>query len=280
MIWRLSRSYNHPNLSEQAAVAAGTLCFAGHGTSINSGPYDGLSTEEFKDKIIDDLNQSGMGRAAVNYKLRDWLFSRQRFWGEPFPILHELDEADQPTGLMRPVAIDQLPVDLPPSKIFKPHGRPEPPLEKADDDWLYPVIDGVKYKRETNTMPQWAGSCWYYLRFIDPHNDQHFVDPELEKQWMPVDLYIGGAEHAVLHLLYARFWHKVLYDRGHLSTSEPSTSLVNQGMILGDVEFTGFRSADEQWVSSDLVKEDENRKPVLIADESPVHQVKLDAGPG
>ena len=152
----------------------------------------------------------------------------------------------------------------------------EPPLEKADDDWLYPVIDGVKYKRETNTMPQWAGSCWYYLRFIDPNNDEVFIDPELEKAWMPVDLYIGGAEHAVLHLLYARFWHKVLFDRGYLSTAEPFNRLVNQGMILGDVEFTGYRDPNEQWVTADLVAENDEKKPILESDGTLLHAVKLD----
>ena len=190
-----------------------------------------------------------MGREAVNYKLRDWLFSRQRFWGEPFPILHELDDDGQPTGLLRAVDPADLPVDLPHLDDYKPHGRPEPPLMKAPDDWLYPVIDGRRYLRETNTMPQWAGSCWYYLRFIDPQNDQCFVDPEKEKAWMPVDLYVGGAEHAVLHLLYARFWHKVLYDRGHVSTPEPFQRLVNQGMILGEMEYTGFQTEDGSWVS-------------------------------
>ena len=127
-----------------------------------------------------------------------------------------------------------MPVDLPHLEDFKPHGRPEPPLDKAPHDWLYPVIDGKRYKRETNTMPQWAGSCWYYLRFLDPKNEQAAIDPTIEKAWMPVDLYIGGAEHAVLHLLYARFWHKVLFDRGIVSTPEPFQKLVNQGMILGE----------------------------------------------
>jgi leucyl-tRNA synthetase len=162
------------------------------------------------------------------------LFSRQRFWGEPFPVLHELDADGKPTGHVRAVPEDQLPVDLPHLDDFKPHGRPEPPLDKAPEEWLYPVIDGVRYKRETNTMPQWAGSCWYYLRFLDPRNDQALVDPEIERAWMPIDLYIGGAEHAVLHLLYARFWHKVLYDRAVVSTPEPFHKLVNQGMILGE----------------------------------------------
>ena len=253
---------------DQAAVLSGEACFAGVGKTINSGKFDGLPTEEFKTQIIAELEREGLGRAAVNYKLRDWLFSRQRFWGEPFPILNEIDEIGNKTGLMRPVSLDDLPVDLPELEDFKPHGRPEPPLEKANDDWLYPVIDGVRYKRETNTMPQWAGSCWYFLRFVDARNDKCFVDAELEKQWMPVDLYIGGAEHAVLHLLYARFWHKVLYDRGHLSTPEPFNRLVNQGMILGDVEFTAYRDADEQWVSADQVEEDEKRKPVLKSDKN------------
>ncbi len=261
---------------DQQAVLSGEICFAGVGTGINSGQFDGLQTKAFKEQITAELTRQGVGRSAVNYKLRDWLFSRQRFWGEPFPILHEIDESGAKTGLLRSLDPADLPVDLPRLDDFKPHGRPEPPLEKANDDWLYPVIDGIRYKRETNTMPQWAGSCWYFLRFIDPHNDEVFLDPKLEEQWMPVDLYIGGAEHAVLHLLYARFWHKVLYDRGHLKTPEPFTRLVNQGMILGDVEFTGYRDADEQWVSAKDVMEDENRKPVLRSDGSQVQAVKLD----
>ena len=258
------------------AVRSGKACYAGIGTAFNSGKFDQLSTSEFKTAITSHLTGNGWGRAAVNYKLRDWLFSRQRFWGEPFPILNEIDEFGTKTGLMRAVALEDLPVDLPEVEDFKPHGRPEPPLEKAHPDWLFPVIDGIRYKRETNTMPQWAGSCWYFLRFIDPVNETVFVDPALEKQWMPVDIYIGGAEHAVLHLLYARFWHKVLFDRGHLSTPEPFNRLVNQGMILGDVEFTAFRGADEQWISADNVTEDENRKSVLKSDGSAVHQIKLD----
>ena len=166
---------------------------------------DGLTTAEFKQKIAEDLNVAGLGRAAVNYKLRDWLFCRQRFWGEPFPILHELDadrQAHRPRPRGRPSRICRSTCRT--WTISNRHGRPEPPLDKAPDDWLYPAIDGVRYKRETNTMPQWAGSCWYYLRFLDPKNEQALVDPEVEKAWMPVDLYVGGAEHAVLHLLYAR----------------------------------------------------------------------------
>ncbi len=216
-------------------VLAGNECFSGQGTAVNSSEkYNGLSTAEFKQKIAADLQDAGIGRAAVNYKLRDWLFSRQRFWGEPFPILHELDDAGKPTGAVRAVDSKDLPVDLPHLEDFQPPGTPEPPLTKAPDDWLYVTIDGRRYRRETNTMPQWAGSCWYYLRFIDPKNDTALVDPKKEKSWMPVDLYVGGAEHAVLHLLYARFWHKVLFDRGYVSTVEPFQKLVNQGMILGE----------------------------------------------
>ncbi|NLX56667.1 MAG: leucine--tRNA ligase [Planctomycetaceae bacterium] len=241
---------------DRAAVLAGQACFAEHGTAVNSGPYDGLATDVFKERITTELHAAGLGRPAVNYKLRDWLFSRQRFWGEPFPILHELADDGTPTGLLRAVDPSDLPVDLPHLDDYKPHGRPEPPLTKAPSSWLYPVLDGKRYQRETNTMPQWAGSCWYYLRFIDPRNEQCFVDRELEQAWMPVDLYVGGAEHAVLHLLYARFWHKVLYDRGHVSHCEPFQRLVNQGMILGEMEFTGYQADDGQWVSAGQVARD------------------------
>ncbi len=223
---------------DREKISAGEVCYNGEGTAINSEKYNGSSIAEFKKQVIADLHDSGMGKGAVNYKLRDWLFSRQRFWGEPFPILHELDENGKPTGAVRAVPESHLPVDLPHIEDYKPHGKPEPPLGKADEHWLYPVIDGVKYRREINTMPQWAGSCWYYLRFIDPQNNACFIDKEKEKAWMPVDLYVGGAEHAVLHLLYARFWHKVLFDRGHVSHPEPFAKLVNQGMILGEMEFT------------------------------------------
>jgi leucyl-tRNA synthetase len=230
----------------QRAVAGGLEWpFAGEGTAIASGPYTGLATAAFKKKITDDLAAQGLGRGAVNYRLRDWLFSRQHFWGEPFPIWHELDAQGQPTGLMRTDPESELPVTLPEMRHFKPHGRPEPPLAEAPQDWLFKTAaDGTKLARETNTMPQWAGSCWYYLRFIDPKNSTTFIDPAKEKAWMPVDLYIGGAEHAVLHLLYSRFWHKVLFDRGHVSGAEPFQRLVNQGMILGEAELTGYRLAE------------------------------------
>ncbi|MEI8226952.1 MAG: leucine--tRNA ligase [Planctomycetota bacterium] len=232
------------------AAAADDGLFTGAGRAIASGPYTGLATEEFSGRVSQDLAAAGLGRAAVNYKLRDWLFSRQRFWGEPFPILHELDAAGRPTGIIRAVDERELPVNLPSLTDFKPGDTPDPPLSRSGPEWLFVELDGKRYRRETNTMPQWAGSCWYFLRFLDPKNDRQFVDPEIEKAWMPVDLYVGGAEHAVLHLLYSRFWHKVLYDRGHVSCPEPFGKLVNQGMILGEVEFTGYRRAAGGWVSA------------------------------
>ncbi|MFM7245772.1 MAG: class I tRNA ligase family protein, partial [Planctomycetaceae bacterium] len=232
------------------AGPAGGL-FAGEGRAVASGPYTGLVTREFIAAVGRDLAAAGVGRPAVNYKLRDWLFSRQRFWGEPFPILHELDAEGTATGVIRAVDPSELPVHLPHLTDFKPGDTPDPPLSRSPTDWLFVERDGRRYRRETNTMPQWAGSCWYYLRFLDPRNAERFVDPEIEKAWMPVDLYIGGAEHAVLHLLYSRFWHKVLYDRGHVSRPEPFGKLVNQGMILGEMEFTGYRSTKGGWVSAE-----------------------------
>ena len=238
------------NDPDRDKILSGELCFIGSGLAMRSGSLDGLATQSAKDQIISELTASGVARQAINYKLRDWLFSRQRFWGEPFPILHELDAEGKPTGILRALEAADLPLDLPQLEDYKPHGRPEPPLAKADDSWLFVTLDGKRYRRETNTMPQWAGSCWYYLRFIDPKNSSEIVDREKEKTWMPVDLYIGGAEHAVLHLLYARFWHKVLFDRGYVSHAEPFHKLVNQGMILGEMEFTGFQTELRQWVST------------------------------
>ena len=201
------------------------------GVAVNSAnpeiSLDGLPTQEAKRKITDWLASRGLGKKAINYKLRDWLFSRQRYWGEPFPVL--LDKDDR----IVPIAESDLPVLLPELEDFKPTGRPEGPLSKATE-W---VRYSETYRREINTMPQWAGSCWYYLRYIDPKNAERAWDPEKEKYWMPVDLYVGGAEHAVLHLLYSRFWHKVLFDRGLVSTPEPFQRLINQGMILGEVEY-------------------------------------------
>jgi leucyl-tRNA synthetase len=224
--------------------------FTGRGRAVASGPYTGLDTDAFIERVGHDLATAGLGRPAVNYKLRDWLFSRQRFWGEPFPILHEVDASGKATGGLRAVDERDLPVPLPDLTDFRPGSTPEPPLGRSGPEWRVVERDGRRYLRETNTMPQWAGSCWYYLRFLDPRNTERFVDPEVERAWMPVDLYVGGAEHAVLHLLYSRFWHKVLYDRGHVSHPEPFGRLVNQGMILGEMEFTGYRSAKGGWVSA------------------------------
>ena len=198
------------------------------GVMVNSGFLNGLSVEEARPAMIKWLEEKGVGKAKTQYKLRDWLFSRQRYWGEPFPVIHWED------GTQSLVDENDLPLTLPELADYKPTGTGEPPLAKATD-WVN-VTDpktGKKGVRETNTMPQWAGSCWYYLRYIDPTNDKCFADPELLKKWLPVDLYVGGAEHAVLHLLYARFWHKVLFDLGFVPTSEPFQRLVNQGMILG-----------------------------------------------
>ena len=265
---------------DRQAVLAGKQCSTEDGVSINSGQYNGRATADFKRRITDDLATAGLGREAVNYKLRDWLFSRQRFWGEPFPILHELDDKGQPTGLIRAVDVKDLPVDLPHLDDYKPAGAgpdglPAPPLAKAPADWLYPTIGGKKYRRETNTMPQWAGSCWYFLRFIDPKNNKSFVEPAKEKAWMPIDLYVGGAEHAVLHLLYSRFWHKVLFDRGHVSTPEPFKKLVNQGMILGEMEYTGYQQADGSWVTSAEVTDDEEGNAVHKKTGQTLSSVKL-----
>jgi leucyl-tRNA synthetase len=204
--------------------------FVEEGIAVNSKIIDGLPTDEAKERIIAMLAAEGLAYRSVKYKLRDWLFSRQRYWGEPFPIL--LDEQGNPYA----AAEDELPITLPPMDDFRPTGTPQPPLSKAKD-WLRVESDSQIFTRETNTMPQWAGSCWYYLRYIDPKNKDRFVDPQKEKYWMPVDLYVGGAEHAVLHLLYSRFWHKVLFDLGHVSTPEPFMRLVNQGIILGEMEY-------------------------------------------
>ena len=253
--------------------------FTGDGRAVNSGPYTGLGTREFIATVSADLATSGLGRPAVNYKLRDWLFSRQRFWGEPFPILHELDAAGNPTGLIRAVAESELPVPLPHLTDFKPGDTPDPPLSRAGADWLVVERDGRTYRRETNTMPQWAGSCWYYLRFLDPGNTARFVAPEIEQAWMPVDLYIGGAEHAVLHLLYSRFWHKVLFDRGQVSHPEPFGRLVNQGMILGEMEFTGYRSAKGGWISAGKQAEGDTpmKVPTDLVEKQGEHFVLRDA---
>ena len=227
--------------------------FAEHGMAINSRLLDGLPTAEAKTKVIASLEENTNGERRINYKLRDWLFSRQRYWGEPFPILWE-------DGKHRSLPESELPLLPPDLADYKPTGTGEPPLAKATA-W-------VRYSeaatRETNTMPQWAGSCWYYLRFCDPRNGERFVDTEAERYWMDggktggVDLYVGGTEHAVLHLLYARFWHKVLFDHGYVSTPEPFQRLVNQGLILGEMQYTAFRRENGEYVSvKDVVNLDE-----------------------
>ncbi len=199
------------------------------GIAVNSGEFNGLSTSEFKKKIVEWLEKKGIGSRAVNYKIRDWIFSRQRYWGEPIPLVH------CPKDGIVPVPYDQLPLELPRVKTVPQSGTGESPLA-AIPEWVATTCPkcGGPAKRETNTMPQWAGSCWYYLRFLDPHNSTAFAAREKIDYWMPVDLYVGGAEHAVLHLLYARFWHKFLFDEGLVNSPEPFMRLINQGMILGE----------------------------------------------
>lgn len=200
--------------------------YTGDGVHINSDWLNGLGKEEAIAKMIDWLEENKVGQRKIQYKLRDWLFSRQRYWGEPIPIIHMED------GTLRAVSEDNLPLELPATDNYQPSADGESPLANCTD-WLNVTIDGMKGKRETNTMPQWAGSCWYYIRYLDPHNDKEIADRKLMDHWLPVDLYIGGAEHAVLHLLYSRFWYKVLHDCGVVSNNEPFQKLFHQGMILG-----------------------------------------------
>ena len=223
--------------------------YSGGGKMMNSKcaaiDVDGLDNVQAGLKIIDYVNEKGVGYKKTNYKLRDWLFARQRYWGEPFPVV--FPEDDPNTAV--PIPESELPLVLPETDNFKPSGSGEGPLANCED-WVKTVDPrtGKPARRETNTMPQWAGSCWYYLRFIDPTNEDALIDGSLEKYWLPVDLYVGGAEHAVLHLLYARFWHKVLYDIGVVSTKEPFQRLVSQGMILGEVEYSAHVDADGAFV--------------------------------
>ncbi len=229
--WEFAEVYNLPIVRTVQPPDGWTgKAYVEDGPAINSDFLNGLRVADAKRKMIDWLEEKRLGTRRVNYKLRDWLFSRQRYWGEPFPVLHG---EDGDTIVLSAASLPLVPPDL---EDFKPTGTPEGPLSKATD-WVNVVIGGKNYKRETNTMPQWAGSCWYFLRYIDPHNAAEFADPAKLKYWLPVDLYVGGAEHAVLHLLYARFWHKVLFDRGYLPCPEPFQRLVNQGMILGEYEY-------------------------------------------
>ena len=226
--WEFAEAYNLPivrTVQPPDDFEGGP--YLGDGPAINSGFLNGLDVQAAKSKMIERLEADGKAKRQVQYRLRDWLFSRQRYWGEPFPTVQLED------GTIMPLPESELPVELPPIDEYKPTAGGEPPLARASDDWLMVTLpDGRKGMRETNTMPQWAGSCWYYLRYMDPQNTLEPWSAEAERYWMPVDLYVGGAEHAVLHLLYARFWHKVLYDCGLVSTKEPFQKLFNQGMIL------------------------------------------------
>jgi len=204
-----------------------SCAFEGDAKHINSDFANGLNIADAKKAIIEHLEKLGCGKAKINYKLRDWIFSRQRYWGEPIPVITMED------GSTKIVELKDLPLVLPELNVYAPSGDGQSPLAKAND-WVNVVIDGKKGKRETNTMPQWAGSCWYYIRYLDPQNNEAIADPALIKHWLPVDLYIGGAEHAVLHLLYARFWHKFLFDNKVVFCNEPFKKLFHQGMILGE----------------------------------------------
>ena len=242
-------------LTRKKRIIEGKECWTEDGKYINSSEkstgidINGLNKEAGIAQIIHWLETENLGKSKVNYKLRDWLFSRQRYWGEPFPVIHWED------GEITLLNENELPLELPELEKYLPGESGESPLSNSTE-WLN-VTDknGRKGRRETNTMPQWAGSCWYYLRFIDPKNDKAPVDSAKEKYWMPVDLYIGGAEHAVLHLLYSRFWHKVLFDLGIVSTDEPYKRLFNQGMILAFAYETQAGSK----VSTDLIEERDNK---------------------
>lgn len=223
-----------------------TECLSLDGISVNSGKFSGMPTKKAKAEITAELERLGLGKATINYKLRDWVFSRQRYWGEPIPLVH------CPHCGTVPLEEKDLPLRLPDVEKYEPSGTGESPLANIEA-WVNttcPKCSGPA-KRETNTMPQWAGSCWYYLRYLDPHNEKNFVSKEAENYWMPVDLYVGGAEHAVLHLLYARFWHKFLYDEGLVSTSEPFHKLINQGLITS----FGYMRENKSLVPVDEVKQ-------------------------
>ena len=239
---------SHEELREQ--VITGNHCWCGEGSCINSSneeiSLNGMRVKDAIETMTNWIEEKGYGKKAVSYKLRDWLFSRQRYWGEPFPILHLAD------GTKRVLELDELPLTPPELTDFKPAGDGRSPIAKVDG-WVNIHDDktGQEAKRETNTMPQWAGSCWYYLRFCDPHNSDEAWSKDAENYWMPVDLYVGGVEHAVLHLLYARFWHKVLYDTGYASTPEPFQSLRNQGLIVS----RSYKTSDNHYVPTALAKE-------------------------
>ena len=245
--WEFAKKFDLPIIEVlKSEVDVNEQAWTEDGIHVNSGFLDGLNKADAIAAMLTFLEEHGCGHKAVNYKLRDWVFSRQRYWGEPIPLVH-CDHC----GVV-PVPEDQLPLRLPEVSKYEPSGTGESPLANIDS-WVNTTcpVCGRPAKRETNTMPQWAGSCWYYLRYIDPKNDKAFVDRAKEEYWMPVDLYIGGAEHAVLHLLYARFWHHVLYDLGLVSTKEPFHKLVNQGMITS----FAYKKANGVIIATDKVEE-------------------------
>jgi leucyl-tRNA synthetase len=226
--WEFARTFGLPIVEVVEGGDVEQAAYAEPGVAVNSDFLDGLSTPDAKRRMTEWLEAEGHGRGEVTYKLRDWLFSRQRYWGEPFPLLHLED------GSIRVLGPDELPVLLPELEDYRPRDGGRSPLASATE-WLrvQDPVSGQAATRDLNTMPNWAGSCWYYLRFCDPDNEESFCSEEAERYWLPVDLYVGGAEHAVLHLLYARFWHKVLYDVGAVHTKEPFHKLLNPGQILG-----------------------------------------------
>ena len=281
--YEFAAAFDLPSVGVITSTDTICTCYTGDGVMQNSASealdVNGMTNSVAGSKITEWLESNSVGTKSINYKLRDWLFARQRYWGEPFPIVYAENDPDVPVA----VPYSDLPLTLPETDNFKPSGTGEGPLANISD-WVNTLDprDGItSARRDTNTMPQWAGSCWYYLRFIDPMNDDNLIDKKMEKYWMPVDLYVGGAEHAVLHLLYARFWHKVLYDIGAVSTKEPFQKWVSQGMILGDVEYTAyvddagkFVNANKQAVGQQTMKlraEDVKKKGdgfVLAEDET------------
>ncbi len=245
--WEFAKKFNLPIIEVlKSKVDVQKQAWTEDGIHVNSGFLDGLNKKDAIEKMIAWLEEKGIGKKTVNYKLRDWVFSRQRYWGEPIPLVH------CPKCGTVPVPEDQLPLKLPDVKTYQPTGTGESPLAGIES-WVNCKCPkcGGDARRETNTMPQWAGSCWYYLRYLDPKNDKEFCSKEIENYWMPVNLYVGGAEHAVLHLLYSRFWHKVLYDCGVVSTKEPFHRLINQGMITS----FAYQRANKSLVPIDQVKE-------------------------
>lgn len=249
--WDFAKKFNLPIIEVlKSKVNVQEQAWTEDGVHVNSGFLDGLNKKDAIAKMIEFLEEKKIGKKSVKYKLRDWVFSRQRYWGEPIPLIH------CPNCGTVPVPEEELPLELPAVKTYQPTGTGESPLAGIDE-WVNCKCPkcGKAARRETNTMPQWAGSCWYYIRYLDPHNDKAFCAPEIEKYWMPVDLYVGGAEHAVLHLLYARFWHKVLYDIGAVTTKEPFHRLINQGMITS----FAFQRKTKSLVAVDAVEEKEGR---------------------